>query len=88
VTDSTLDATLAHHSVWQHKTRLITVLIEEAFPGDGYVHVQNDRRTVVKRMSLTGLLRNYAPTGQVESAEETAARQNAAATQRTAAVRA
>ncbi|WIE81314.1 hypothetical protein [Curtobacterium sp. MCSS17_016] len=78
MTDSTVDTALAHHSVWQHKTKPITLLIEEAFPDDDYVHVQNHRRTVVKRMTLTGLRRNYAPTGQVESAEETAARQNAA----------
>lgn len=88
MTDSNLDAALAHHSVWQHKTKPNTLLIEEAFPDDGSVHVQNHRRTVVQRMSLTGLRRNYAPTGQVETAEETAARQNAATTPQTAAVRA
>ncbi|MGW8431696.1 hypothetical protein ACWGJ9_11435 [Curtobacterium citreum] len=75
------DTDLGHHQVWQHKTKPLTLLIEEAFAADGYVHVQNDRRTVVKRMTLTGLRRNYAPTGQVEAAEDTAARQ--AATGRT-----
>jgi hypothetical protein len=73
---------LAYHSVWQHKSRPITALIEQAFPDDGYVHVQNDRRTVVKRMNLTGFLRNYEPTGRIESAEETAERQRAATTRR------
>jgi len=75
LSNSTTDPHLAHHQVWEHKTRPISVLIEEAFPGDGYVHVQNDRRTVVKRMSLAGLRRNYTPAGRDESTEETAARQ-------------
>lgn len=81
MTGNALEAALAHHSVWQHKTRPITVLIEEVFADDGYAHVQNDRRTVVKRMSLAGLHRNYAPTGHVETPEETAALE-AAATRR------
>ncbi len=87
MTNTATDTDLSHHQVWQHKVKPLTLLIEEAFPDDGYVHVQNDRRTVVKRMSLTGLLRNYTPTGRVESADETAARE-AAATRSKGAVRA
>ncbi|WIB65882.1 hypothetical protein [Curtobacterium sp. MCBD17_040] len=60
---------LPHRSVWQHKRRPITAVVNHVLGDD--VQVLNDRRTHLRWLSVKGFVRDYVPTGRFETVTET-----------------
>lgn len=55
---------LPYRSVWQHKHRPITAVVNNIIGDD--VQVETHARTHLKWLSIRGFLRDYAPTGETE----------------------
>lgn len=66
--DTTTEQTaLQYRSVWKHKRRPITAVVNHVAWIIGDVQVENDARTHLRYLSIKGFFRDYEPTGKFET---------------------
>ncbi len=66
---TTEQTTLQHRSVWKHKRRPLTAVVNSVHWSSGDVQVLNDARTHLRWLSIKGFIRDYEPTGAIEPVE-------------------
>jgi len=66
---TTEQPTLQYRSVWKHKRRPITSVVNSIHWSSGDVQVLNEARTHLRWLSIKGFLRDYEPTGQFETVD-------------------
>lgn len=64
---TTEQTTLQYRSVWTHKRRPITAVVNRVVWSIGDVQVLNDARTHLRYLSIKGFFRDYEPTGKFET---------------------
>ncbi|MGW8431697.1 hypothetical protein ACWGJ9_11440 [Curtobacterium citreum] len=62
-------STLEYRSVWKHKRRPITAVVNSIHWSSGDVQVLNHERTHLRWITIKGLIRDYEPTGVIEPVE-------------------
>lgn len=57
---------LEYRSVWKHKRRPITAVVNSVHWSSGEVQVLNHERTHLRWLSIKGFVRDYEPSGSIE----------------------
>ncbi|WIE81315.1 hypothetical protein [Curtobacterium sp. MCSS17_016] len=60
---------LPYKSVWRHKRKPLTLVVNVVWRDRGEIQVLTDDREHLKWLSIKGFTRDYEPTGQFETSD-------------------